>query len=204
LMDILVQYSKKDATKSANFSPSGMQRGIIKDVEGVVRDFGAVSQSTEYGKIYQQGINAVITDHDPELGNIVRLDGNRSMWKRNQVVRAANVGEYLVWLFKTIKPLIKLQQYEPNDPIMWSKLNTTIEPILKKSKGKQMRAIYDYKYIGDQNVQNAEDAVFNTQEDLAAEIYKLKILVKPTPTAAWIGFEIGVAAVGVKFEDITE
>jgi hypothetical protein len=204
LADVLVNYSLKDANQSANFSPSGLKRGIIKDAIGVVYDFGDVSRATEYGKIYQQGVNAVISDFDEELGNVIRLDGNRTLYKKSSLLQKANIAEYLIWLYRLIQPKVKYQQFDPNDPIMWLELYNAIKPALEKSKSKKMRAIYDYRYIGDQFVQNAEDAVFNELDDLNAGIYKIKVLIKPTPAAEWIGYAIGVTNLGVNFDEIIE
>lgn len=85
---------------------------------------------------------------------------------------------------------------------MWGYLYSEIKPILTKSV--QMRAISDWRYVGDQFAQTREEAVFNTQEDLDQGIYKFKPLVKPIGATEWIGYEIGVANSGVNFNDIIE
>lgn len=202
LLDIMVNFSNKDASKSVNYSAAGLQRGIITNVKGPVVDFGSASQTTEYGQLYSAGINAVISDYDQQLGNITRIDGNRTLWKKATLLQKLNIAEYLIWLYKMINQKVKWQQYEPNDPIMWSYLYSEIKPILNRSV--EMRAISEWKYVGDQFAQSRSEATFNTQEDLDNGIYKFKPLVKPIGATEWIGFEIGVANSGVNFEDIIE
>ncbi len=204
LASVLVNYQRKDSAKSANFSAAGLKRGVIENAKGPVRDFGDASMATDFGRIYQRGWNAIVNDYDPDQnGNVTKIEGNRTMWKKPSLLQKANIAEYLVWLFRMISPLVKLDgQYEPNDPIMWQGLYQKIAPILKDSKNK-MRAIYDWAYIGDQFANTIDDVKFNSKDDLNAGIYKFRPLVKPIASAEWIGFEIGVTNAGVSFEDFT-
>lgn len=200
LAHLLVNFANKDVNKSANFSAAGLQRGIIKNVKGVVKDFGTPSNKTEYDLMYPKGINAVIEDYDEQLGHIVRIDGNRTLWKKAQLVQKLNIAEYLIWLYRMINQKVKWQQYEPNDPQMWSYLYSEIKPILNKSI--EMRAISSWAYQGDQFAQNKEDATFNALDDLDNGIYKFRPMVKPIGATEWIGYEIGVTNSSVNFETI--
>jgi len=203
VMSLLVNYSRKDTTKSSNFAVAGLKRGVIENAKRVLRDFGAASNKTDYDRIYQRGVNAVMIDYDNELGNVVKIDGNRTMWKQNQLVQKANIAEYLVWLYKMMYPIVKRDgQYDPNDPTMWSALYQEIKPILKKSK-EEMRAVYDWAYVGDQFANSVSDAKFNNLDDLNNGIYKFRVLVKPIAAAEWIGFEIGVVNASVDFKDFS-
>ncbi len=203
LIDILVNKSRTETQKSANWSTAGLKRGIVEGAKRVVRDFGASSMSTDYSNIYNRGVNAVIMDYDPDKGTVVKIDGNRTLWKTPQLTQKLNVAEYLVWLFRMIYPIVKKEgQYDPNDPEMWNGLYQKIKPILKDSKEK-MRAIYDWAYVGDQFATSIAELEFNDPTDVSNGIYKFRPLVQPTPAAEWIGFEIGVTNAGVSFADFT-
>ncbi len=203
LISLLVNYSRKDTNQSSNFSASGLKRGIIEKALGVVKDFGAASMATDFGRMYNRGINAVVLDYDSTQGTVVKLEGNRTMWKKPQLTQKENIAEYLVWLFKMIYPIVKKDgQYDPNDPTMWAALYQQIKPILQDSKEK-MRAIYDWAYVGDQFANSVADVKFNTQKDIDNGIYKFRPLVKPIAAAEWIGFEIAVTNSSVDFSDFS-
>jgi hypothetical protein len=202
---IMMQHSIKDATTSSNFSASGLNRGVIDDADDVVVDFGSASNQTDFGNLYNVGVNCVTKKYDADRGgNVIMLNGNKTLWKKKQKLQKLNIAEYMVWLYRAIQPKVDYKQFDPNDPIMWAALFNSIKPILEESKGSKMRAIYDYKYIGDQfaTEATADQVKFNDLDDLDAGIYKFRVLVKPIGAAEWIGYEIGVTNTGINFEDI--
>jgi hypothetical protein len=207
LAHVSQQHSIKDAKTSSNFSASGLNRGVIDNADEVVVDFGAASQATAFGNLYNRGINAVTKKYDADRGgNVIILNGNITLWKTKQKLQKLNIAEYMVWLYRAMQPKIDYKQFEPNDPIMWNQLFTSIKPILEASKSSKMRAIYDYKYIGDQFATEvtADQVKFNDLNDIDNGIYKFKVLIKPISATEWIGYEIGITNTGVNFTDIIE
>ena len=65
---------------------------------------------------------------------------------------------------------------------------------------KDQRAIWDYTYLGDQDIENISEATINKPENIDAGIYKFIVGLKPKVGMKYVYVQIAVANSGVSFE----
>lgn len=194
MLAILAAMSRRDTDGAVNISASANSYRKISYGVDVAYDFGQGGRQADFDSIYSKGVNAVIMD-----GGLPVLHGNRTMWDDPTLLQKSNVADFLVDFYRKIRPLIRQDQFQPNDPIMWLELYNLILPVLNQAI--LDRAITeDFIYEGDQFVDSSEDVQYNNPADITAGRYYFRILVKPIPATEYIGYRIGVFNTGVDFQ----
>lgn len=172
-------------------SDAGPENGkIISPNNGVPYNLGSPALTTEFDNIYLKGVNAVVNDAD--YGPVYW--GNRSLLKNpNSLLSKSNVADLIVWIVRGLKPLVRIKMFNPNDPIMWKEIYRRVRPFivnLERNRGIRPGENKMWFWQGDQDVDLAENAQFNTQDDLNAGKYKARFVFVPIPATEYIGIEI--------------
>lgn len=172
-------------------SDAGPENGkIISPNNGVPYNLGSPALAADFDRIYLKGVNAVINDND--YGPVYW--GNRSLLKNpNSLLSKSNVADLIVWIVRGLKPLVRIKMFNPNDPQMWKEVYRRVRPFIANLEAN--RAIRpgenkNWFWQGDQDASRAEDATFNTQDDLNAGKYKTRFVFVPIAAVEYIGIEI--------------
>lgn len=196
LGDICGLISTKDNKQNEWFSFSGPKRGRIKNALGVAYNFGTPARQTQGDLVDVRGINQVI-DH-PDFGVISW--GNSTLQKADTLLKHANVAELIIFLTRSLKPLIQSELFDPNDIETWKNIYRRVKPLLDFIK--EGRGMWDYLYQGDQDIDNISDAVVNQPSNIDAGQYILHIFVKPKVAMKYVGVKVAITNSGVDFTEL--
>ncbi len=196
--DVIGAIAKKDTQFDPWFSFSGGTRGLISNVLGVVFDLGSPAKLAEADQVSNAGVNLII-DHTT-FGPV--LWGNETLQIADTLLKSANIAELIVHMNRNIKALAQVSQFDPNDPVMFREMFRRIRPFLDTLV--VGRAISQYRYTGDQNVDRVQDVEFNTVEDIAAGIYKVQIEFSPITANKFIVMTLSITDSSVDLESISE
>lgn len=192
--DILGLFTQKDNNQAEWFSAAGPKRGRLRNTLGMVYNLGTAARETLASSVDVHGVNMVI-EHDT-FG--VVLWGNSTLQKENTLLKNLNVAELMVFLTRSLKPLVESEYFDPNDIQTWKNIYRRVQPFMEFLKSN--RAIWDYLYQGDQDIDKIEDAVVNQPENIDAGQYKFNLLIKPKVALKYIEITIAVTNSGASFE----
>ncbi len=195
--DVLGAMAQKDNTAYEWFSTAGSKRGRLKNVLGVEYNLGTAAKATEFDQLVNKGINAVIDDKD--FGPVYW--GNRTMFKGNTLLRYENVADLLIFIVRSVSPLIKTELFDPNDLESWKNIYRRVRPLLELVKNR--RGIWGYLYQGDQLIDNIGQAQVNTSADIDAGKYTFYLWIQPKVSMEYVGVKVVVTNSGVSFEELT-
>lgn len=188
----MAAYSAEKAGPWQSFA--GIQRGLILNALGIVNNFGTPGNTTLLNMLCNHGINVVvnsknrrklnscytgqITDSDYSFGSVTRM---------------------VIFMKKTIGPLMENYLEEPNDIITWKKIYQAVQPFLKSMKDK--RAISKYDWQGDQFANTFDDLTTNQLADVDQGKYRVNLFMTSIKPLIDIGISIILTPSGVSFED---
>lgn len=191
LVDSLTQRLICDQKFGPWISSAGPQRGrVISPNNGVPLNLSSPALATDFDTIYKKGVNAVVEDAD--YGTVYW--GNKSLYKNpNSLLSKENVGDLIVYIIRGLKPLVRWQSFDPNDPRMWKQMYRRVKPFIDDLESN--RAITPgedqfWFWQGDQNADVRTDAKFNALADLDAGKYRARFVFVPITATEYIGIEI--------------
>lgn len=192
--DVIGAISRKDNANYEWFTFAGAKRGLISNAIGIDYNLASPARATEFDQVDLGGINAVVADKDYGLV----IWGNNSLLRENTLLKHANVAELLTFLSRGLTPLIRSELFEPNDIATWKSIYRKVRPFMQTIKDK--RGIWDFKYEGDQNIDDIADAVVNSPESVDNGEYHFVLWIKPKSALKYIGIKVVVTNSGVNFE----
>jgi hypothetical protein len=184
LPDILALATNKDNREGAWGSFSGIQNesgaGVIRNTFGVgVKNLGSTAKILDAKAVTAVGLIPVIDKQTRLFGLATMCWGNSTLQKsQDSKLQFAHVAELMVYIRRTVKPIIEENLFTPNDVQSWKRLYRTINLLLRTLV--TQRALVSFNYIGDQNVDTIAGAVYNNQADIANGMYKFKVELSPT------------------------
>lgn len=159
------------------FSLAGQTKGEIPDALGVVTNFGTPAKFADLNTLANSQINMAVVKN-----NIVQLSGNFSGQLANNQEKFLNVVFLVLWMKKTLKPILEQYLEEPNDPVTFKKIYYHVSPLLERLASPKYRAIYKYEYYGDQDADTLDDLQVNDPVDIAQGKYKINLKIWPIPS----------------------
>jgi hypothetical protein len=156
-------------------SPSGLNRGVLSGVMGIVNNFGTPALVDELDLITEAGGNPVIRKNNQVvLWNAYTMAPGSSQEKFLTVVLLE------IYLKRMLVPVLERYLAEPNTPQTWQNIYFQVNPRLQGLVESQ--AFYDYEWMGDQFVTDMQMLQINTPEEVQAGNYKVVLeatLVSP-------------------------
>jgi phage tail sheath protein FI len=176
------------------FAAAGGQRGKLKNTNGVPYNLGASIKATKADDVYEKGINLII-NHEA-FGPVYW--GNRSLLRdQTKLLRFDNVCDLAMYIKISLKPLVQIENFNPNDPQMFSSIYRRVRPFILELERK--RAIYPesdtefgWKWIGDQNADTLADVKYNVKADVLAGKYKAMFAFVPITANEYINITAAV------------
>jgi hypothetical protein len=171
-----------------NFGPwmslANKNRGFIPGATGVVTNFGAAGNYAKRDALAQRQINAMVAK-----SGVVYLSGNYTGRFTESKASYLNVARMLIWLRKTLQPILEKYLEEPTDIRTFVSIYNEVQPTFESLKNEK-RAIYDYEWNGDQDIDNIDNVVVNNLVDLDRGKYKVKLRIEPITGLAGIDVAI--------------
>lgn len=197
IADVLGAMSRRDNQFFEWFTFGGPERGKISNALGVVYNLGSPALTTEADLVDVAGVNAVIVH--PKFGIVVW--GNSTLLRQNTMLKHSNVAELLIYLTRELNPLVESELFNPNDIETWKNIYRKVKPLMDKLVNE--RALWRYKYQGDQDIDDIADAQVNDPVDVDSGIYRFNLFIAPKVGAKYIEINAIVSNSGVDFESLT-
>lgn len=167
------------------YSLAGQTKGFVQDAIGVVNNFGTPAGFADLNTLANAQINMMV-----QKNNIVQVSGNFSAQYENNQEKYLNVVMLVLWMKKTLKPILESYLEEPNDPITFQKIYYHLKPYLDKLASPAYRAIYKYEYYGDQEASTIDDLQVNDPVDVQNGKYKINLKIWPIPSLQELTFNL--------------
>ncbi len=159
------------------FSLAGQNKGSVEDSIGVVNNFGTPASFADLNSLANAQINMMTVKN-----SITQLSGNFSAQYANDQERFLSVVMLVIYLKKTLKPILEGYLEEPNDPITFNKIYYHVDPFLKQLESPAFRALYKYEYEGDQFANTIDDLQINDPVDVQNGKYTINLKIWPIPS----------------------
>lgn len=184
----------KDNKAKEWFSFGGQKRGRIRNALGVIYNFGAPALATQADLVDSRGVNMVL-EH-PSFGTVIW--GNSTMQKAPTLLSHANVAELMIYLTRALKPITDAELFDPNDVDTWKAVWRNTVRVMEYVKTN--RGVWDYKYDGDQLIDDVSQATVNTGDNIDAGQYIYNLFIKPKVGMKYAGIKVIVSNSGVSFD----
>jgi len=182
--DIAGLCARTDNTNDPWFSPSGLNRGQIKNVVKL-----AVNPSkADRDILYSAGVNPVVTF--PGEGTV--LFGDKTLLTKPSAFDRINVRRLFIVMEKAIATAAKFQLFEYNDSFTQAQFRNLVEPFLRVVQGR--RGISDFRVVCD-NTNNTGEVI--DSNNFVADIY-----VKPNRSINFITLNFVAARSSISFTEI--
>ena len=170
LADIAALAANSDKNFGTHFSFSGNKRGVMKNVLGLKYNFGTAGRFNELNELAQSQINTVI-NRDSQI----KLWGSCTSLKEDTQERFINVVRATMSIKKSLRPILEDYLEEPNDMSSWKLMYYQVKPYLDELVTK--RALFSYRWEGDQNANSLQDLVTNDPADITNGKYKVRLFL---------------------------
>jgi len=167
------------------YSLANQNKGSVPDAIGVVNNFGTAASFSDLNTLANAQINMMV-----QKNKIVQVSGNFSAQFSNDAEKFLNVVMLVLYIKKTLKPILESYLEEPNDPLTWKKLYYHIKPFFDRLESPSYRAIYKYEYYGDQDANTIDDVQVNNAIDVQNGKYKVNVKIWPIPSLQELTFNL--------------
>ena len=167
------------------YSLAGQTKGMVQDAIGVVNNFGTPAGFADLNTLANSQINMLV-----QKNGIVQLSGNFSAQYTNNQEKFLSVVMLVLWMKKTLKPILESYLEEPNDPITFQKIYYHLKPYLDRLASPAYRALYKYEYYGDQDANTIDDLQINDPVDVQNGKYKINLKIWPIPSLQELSFNL--------------
>lgn len=172
------------------WSMANFVRGFLPNVIAIPNNFGSKGNYARLNALANRQINTTVSS-----GGRIYLSGNFSGQKTESKASFLNIVRLLIYLKKTLGPTLSKYLEEPADLVTFKAIFAEVETFFEELKNSK-RALYAYKWDGDQDVDNIANVRVNTLADLDAGRYKIKLYLEPIAGLGEIALAISLNRTG--------
>jgi len=176
--------ARTDYTNDPWFSPSGLNRGQIKNVVKLAHN----PTKADRDILYKAGVNPIVTF--PGEGTV--LFGDKTLLAKPSAFDRINVRRLFIVMEKAIATAAKYQLFEFNDPFTRAQFKNLIEPFLRDIQGR--RGITDFAVKCDESN--------NTGQVIDSNNFVADIFVKPNRSINFITLNFVAARSSISFSEL--
>jgi hypothetical protein len=170
LADIAGLAANSDKNFGTHFSFSGNKRGVLRNVLGVVLNFGTNGRRNDLNELANRQINVIINrDSQIKLWNSYTSLIGQSQEQFIGVVRGT------LSIKKALRPLLEDYLEEPNDMKAWKLMYYQVKPYLDQLVEK--RALFSYRWEGDQDATSLDNLIINDPDEVSQGKYKVRLFL---------------------------
>lgn len=164
-----------------NYGPwyqfSGLNRGIVTDSKGpVIPNYGAIGNYEDINALAEAKLNLSVIKNTSTLGKQPVLWHNFTLVEEDNSFKFLGVVRLVLYIKKTLKPILDKYLEEPNTFSTWSKIYYEVKPELDDLVNQN--AITEWNWYGDQDATSYDDLSVNTESDVRAGKYKAQLVFK--------------------------
>jgi len=195
--DVVALASKSAQDFGPWYSFAGLNRGVLQGVLGVTNNFGTPATYDDLNNLAAKQINMTITKNGQTV-----LWGNHSSQLADDQEKFNNVVRLVIYLRKTLIPLLETFLEEPNDIPTWRRIFYTAQPFMNGLVDK--RAMYSYEWHGDQDASSLDNLTINNAADVSNGIYKIQLLIGAIPGMNEIDLKLTLTRAGATFAEVSQ
>lgn len=195
LGDILGLAATSETNYGGWYSFSGPNRGVIPNILGAGNQWGAKGNTKNLDALANHQINVVINRNKK-----VVLWGSFTGKIGNSKLSFANVRRFNIILKKMLGPIIDSFLEEPLDIVLFRQIYLAVKDPIDGFISK--RALWEYRWEGDQFANTLEDLVVNDPNDVGMGKYKAQLFTKNIVTLQEFRMDVVLVPNGVSFEDM--
>lgn len=177
------------------YSFAGLNRGVIRNSLGAVNKWGAAGNSANLDQLANHQINVVINKNKTTV-----LWGSFTGQLHTSQLSLANIRRFHIGLKKTLGPAMERFIEEPCDILMFKQAylvgKRIMDPLIPA------RAIFDYRWEGDQFADNPSQFKVNDPNDVSQGKYKVILYVKDIASLQEFTVDITLTPAGINFDDL--
>lgn len=164
-----------------NYGPwyqfSGLNRGIVTSSKGpVIPNYGAIGNYEDINALAEAKLNLSVIKNTSTMGKQPVLWHNFTLVEEDNSFKFLGVVRLVLYIKKTLKPILDKYLEEPNTFSTWSKIYYEVKPILDDLINDN--AITEWNWYGDQDATSYDDLSVNTEADVRAGKYKAQLVFK--------------------------
>ena len=182
--DIAGLCARTDKDRDPWFSPSGLNRGLIKNTVKLAWNPNAADRDN----LYIKGVNPVVTFQ----GEGTILYGDKTLLAKPSAFDRLNVRRLFIVIEKSIAKAARYSLFEFNDQFTRAQFVNLIEPYLRDVQGR--RGIFDFRVVCDETN--------NTGEVIDRNEFIGDIYIKPARSINFIQLNFVAVRTGVSFDEI--
>lgn len=167
------------------YSLAGQSKGSVPDAMGVVNNFGTPAKFSDLNTLANAQVNMMV-----KRDNIVQLSGNFSGQYENNAEKFMNVVFLVLFIRKTVVPILNEYLEEPNDPVTFKAIFNRLQPFFEDLKSPRYRAIYEYEYNGDQFAKSLDELQVNNPTDVQNGKYTINLKIWAIPSLQELDFNL--------------
>lgn len=191
--DVLGTVLGLSATSATQFAPwysfAGQNRGIVGDAHGPVAvNYGGIGNYQALNEIALKSINIFVIKEKALGGKATMLWHNFTSSLLDDSERFLNVERLVIYLKKTIRPIMERYLEEPNTFSTWSNMYLEIAPLMENVENGN--GVSEWEWIGDQNATSFDDLEVNNENDVRQGKYKAILRIKDVVALQEIAIEI--------------
>jgi hypothetical protein len=194
ISDFLGLSAQKDRNFGEWYSISNFARGTISNVRDIVYNVNTPNRSQEAEDLTAAGLFPIVKKKLNGVQTVVSW-GYKSLQVAASSLQFANVAELVIAVVNAVRPLSESELFNPNDVLTWKAIYRKVDEYMLSVQN--ARGITAYVYEGDQNVDNASQAVINTSTTVAQGIYKFNLYFTPIVTLVEVRITGIITADGV-------
>lgn len=194
IADVCGIAARSEAEFGEWISFAGVRRGLFFNALDVVNNFG--NDTTLMDSLAQRQINMAV-NRDGRMF----LSGNFSGQLASSRKSFMNVVKLNIFIKKSLRPLLELYLEEPNDFPTFKDIFNAADPFLEGLASRDLRALLDYAWRGDQDAVDDAQLSINTRADLDQGKYKVELYIKEIVSLQTFTIDIISSPSGVSFED---
>lgn len=194
LADIAGLAANSDKNFGTHYSFSGNKRGVLRNVLGVVLNFGTNGRFNDLNELANRQINTVI-NRDSQI----KLWNSYTSLIENSQEQFIGVVRGTITIKKALRPLLEDYLEEPNDMRSWKLMYYQVKPFLDNLVEK--RALHSYRWEGDQDATSLSDLKINKPEDISMGKYKVRLFLSFIVSMVDIEVTLVLTSGNITFEE---
>lgn len=150
------------------YSFAGHNRGVLRNIQGVVNNFGTPAKANDLDLLANARVNAVIN----RKGKVM-IWGNFSTQLDTSIKSFISNVKLGIYIKKSLTPTLEAFLEEPLDLILMRRIYNTVDPFLRSLVTR--RAVFSAEWRGDQFADSLDNLQVNVKEDVLLGKYKAQL-----------------------------
>jgi hypothetical protein len=191
--------TKADDEKGPWWSIAEEGYNQLTGINDVPINLGAGGNSTQWGVLYEKGVNAVIND---EAMGVIPIGNRTTLRNKNSLLSKLNIADGTIYVGRNVGAIARRHNFKPNHVRMFNLLYRKVRPFIVDVLIKGEFMVGDgpnqgegvwWHWIGDQFAKDLNGLKWNNKNDVDAGIYKVRFAYKPIASNEYIVLDLAPA-----------